>query len=139
MPRGLPSGTMRVIVAALLCVAVASGCSSDGAQYSRSDVTRAFRLQGFDLVPLTSRLATPNTRVVFIKTKAMLAPNSGGPFYVLLFKNEKRAISAFKTLTSQATPETLDLRQGNVVVTSDESVTSGVRKRIRAALARLAD
>jgi hypothetical protein len=129
---------MQVVVAALLVIAIASGCRGDGTEYSRSDVMRAFRSQGLDLVGLTSRLATPTSRMVFIKTKAMLAPNSGGPFFVLLFKNERRAIFAFKTLTSQATPVSLDLRRGNVVVTSDEGVPSQVRKRIRAALARLA-
>jgi hypothetical protein len=130
---------MRVAVAVLLVIAVASGCSGDDRHYSRGDVVHAFRSQGFDLGELTSRLATPTTRVVF-KTRAMLAPNSnsGGPFLVLLFKDERRAVFAFNTLTSQATPESFDLRQRNVVVTSDERVPSRVRKRIRAALARLA-
>lgn len=132
---------MRVIVTVLVVVAVVAGCRGGDAQYGRSDVTRAFRSEGIQLVTLTSRLAMPNTRVVFLKKKDgedMLAPNSGGPFFVLLFNSEKRAAFAFQTLTSQATRDTFDLRRRNIVVTSDEGVTPEVRKRIRRALSRLA-
>jgi hypothetical protein len=82
----------------------------------------------------------PNTRVVFQKDdEEMLAPNSGGPFVVLLFNSEKRAAFAFQTLTSQAAHDTFDVRQRNIVVTSDEGVTPEMRKLVRRALARLAD
>ena len=132
---------MRVFVTALVVVAVVVGCRGGGTQYSRSDVTRAFRSEGFQLVTLTSRLAMPNTRVVFLKKKDgedMLAPNSGGPFVVLIFNSEKRAAFAFQTLTSQATRDTFELRRRNIVVTSDEGVSPEIRKRIRRALSRLA-
>jgi hypothetical protein len=129
---------VRVIVTALVVVAVAAGCRGDGTQYSRGEVTRAFRSEG---IQLTSGLAMPNARVVFPKKndgEDLLVPNSGGSFLVLLFNSEKRAASAFQALTGQATRDTFDLRQRNIVVTSDEGVSPAVRKRIRRALARLA-
>jgi hypothetical protein len=132
---------MRLFGTALVVVAVVAGCRDGGTQYSRSDVTRAFRSEGIQLVTLTSRLAMPDTRVVFLKKKDgedMLAPNSGGPFFVLLFNSEKRAAFAFQTLTSQTTRDTFELRKRNIVVTSDEGVTPEIRKRIRRALSRLA-
>jgi hypothetical protein len=90
---------------------------------------RAFRSQGFELVAATSKLVTKN--------EAVLAPKTGESFIVLIFKNEKRARAAARVLARQATPETLDVRQGNVVVESDEGVTRRIRTQIHAALSRL--
>ena len=134
--------SLRVILTVLVVVGVVAACRGGDTPYSRSDVTRAFRSEGIRLVVLTSRLAMPSTRTVFLKKKdgeEMLAPNSGGSFFVLLFNSEKRAAFAFQTLTSQATRATFDRRQRNVVVSSDEGVAPEVRKRIRRALSRLAD
>jgi hypothetical protein len=137
---------MRATVAAVALVAVAAGCRGGDTQYSRGDVMRAFRSEGIQLLSLRSRLSTPSTRVVFLKKEEgeeMLAPdsggvpNSGGPFFVLLYNSEKRAAFAFQTLTSYATHDTFELRRRNVVVTSDEGLTSEIRKRVRRALAGL--
>lgn len=133
---------VRVIVTAFVLVAGTAGCRGGESHYTRDDVVRAFRAEGIQLVSLTSRLATPSTRTVFLKKKQgeeMLAPNAGGPFFVLLFNTQRRAAFAFQTLTRQATSDSFDLQRHNVVVTSDEGVTPGVRKRVRHALARLAD
>jgi hypothetical protein len=120
---------MRRVVPALLIVVIAAGCNGNGKVYTRSDVERAFRSQGFELVAPTSKLVTKN--------EAVLAPKTGESFIVLIFKNEKRARAAARVLARQATPETLDVRQGNVVVESDEGVTRRIRTQIHAALSRL--
>jgi hypothetical protein len=143
---------VRVIVTAFVVVAATAACRGSETHYSRDDVVRAFRAEGIQLVTLTSRLATPNTRTVFPKKKQgeemlapnsggpdFVAPNSGGPFFVLLFNTQRRATFAFKTLASQATSDSFDLQWHNVVVMSDEGVTPEVRRRVRHALARLAD
>lgn len=123
---------MRVVVAALLTVAVAVGCDDSGQDYSRSDVQRAFRSQGFELV-------VPNMPRGFGSTEeALLAPRTGEPFLVLVYGNERDARDAFRTATSHTTFESFDLQEGNVVVTSDEGVTQPVRKRVRDALGQLA-
>jgi hypothetical protein len=120
---------MRAVVGALLVASLVAGCDDDGQKYTRSDVERAFRSQGFEL-------AAPNPALVF-EREAVLAPTTDEPFGVVIYENEKRATDAVGTLRSQATAETLDLQKSNVVVFSDEGVTPSVRKRIRDALAQL--
>jgi hypothetical protein len=95
----------------------------------RSDVERAFRSQGFELV-------APNPALVF-ESEAALAPKTDEPFGVLVYEDEKRATEAVRTLRSQGTSETLDLQKSNVVVFSDEGVTPSVRSRIGDALTEL--
>ena len=131
---------MRLVVAALLVAALAAGCDDNGQKYSRSDVERAFRSQEFELV-------APNRHFVF-KKEAMLAlidrqaddpptARTGQPILVLIYEDEKGASDAYRTLRSQASFESFDARNENVVVHSDEGVTAPMRKRIRAALAEL--
>jgi hypothetical protein len=120
---------MRVVATAALIVGLTVGCS-DGNAYDRSDVTRAFRTQGFELDAPTPKLVSNG--------KAVLAPKTGEPFLVIVFKSEKPAADAARTLAAEATADSLDLRAKNVVVTSDEGLRVGERKRIRDALVRLA-
>lgn len=143
---------VRVTVTALALVAATAGCRGGETHYSRGDVVSAFRAEGIPLVILTSRLATPHTRTVFLEKEHgeemlvpnaggsdFVAPNSGGPFFVLLFNTQRRAAFALQTLTSQPTSDSFDLQRHNVVVTSDEGLTPEARRRVRQALARLAD
>ena len=131
---------MRVVVAAVVVAALVAGCDDNGTTYSRSEVERAFHSQRFDLV-------APNRDFVFRK-EAMLAlvdrqaddpPTAtiGESILVLIYEDEKGATDAHRTLRSQASSETFDVRKANVVVTSDEGVTAPTRKRIRAALDEL--
>lgn len=124
----------------MLVAALLAGCDDSGTTYSRSEVERAFHSQRFDLV-------APNRDFVFRK-EAMLAlvdrqaddpPTAtiGESILVLIYEDEKGATDAHRTLRSQASSETFDVRKANVVVTSDEGVTAPTRKRIRAALDEL--
>ena len=108
-------------------------------KYSRSDVERAFRAQEFELV-------APNRDFVF-KKEAMLVlvdrqaddpqtAKTGAPL-VLIYEDEKGATDAYRTLRSQATSGSFEVRKENVVVTSDEGVTAPMRNRIQGALAEL--
>jgi hypothetical protein len=132
---------MRLVVVALLVAALAAGCDDNGQKYSRSDVEHAFRSQEFELF-------APNRRPSVLDKEAILAlvdrqaddPQTGEmgePVLVLIYDDEKGATDADRTLRSQATSGSFDVRKGNVVVTSDEGVTAPMRKRIRAALAEL--
>jgi hypothetical protein len=116
---------MRLVVAALLVAALAAGCDDNRQKYSRSDVERAFRSQGLELLAPTGedRLLAPKT--------------TDEQFVVVIFPNEKDATNALPTLRSESSSVSFDVRQGNVVVTADESVTAPMRKRIRGALATL--
>jgi hypothetical protein len=131
---------MRLVVAALLVAALAAGCDDNGQKYSRSEVERAFRSQGFELV-------APNRDFVF-KKEAMLAlvdrqaddpetAKTDEPTLVLVYEDDKGATDADRTLRSLGTSGTFDVRKENVVVHSDEGLTAPMRKRIRAALAEL--
>jgi hypothetical protein len=116
---------MRVALAAVLVAALAAGCDDNAQKYSRSDVERAFRSQGLELLAPTGE-------------DNLLAPkNTDEQFGVVIYPTEKNASNALRTLRSQATSETFDVRKGNVVVTSDEGVTAPMRKRIWGALAEL--
>jgi len=131
---------VRLVLAAVLVAALVAGCDDNGQKYSRSDVERAFRSQGFELV-------APNLDFVF-KKEAMLAlvdrqaddpqtATTGEPILVLIYEDDKGASDADRTLRSQATAGSFEVRKENVVVTSDEGVTAPMQKRIRAALAEL--
>jgi hypothetical protein len=116
---------MRVVIAAVLLAALAAGCDDNGQKYSRSDVERAFRSQGLELLAPTGedRLLAPRT--------------TDEQFVVVIFPNEKDALDALPTLRSESSSVSFDVRQRNVVVTADESVTAPMRERIRGALAEL--
>ena len=132
---------MRVVLAALLVAALAAGCDDNGKTYSASDVEQAFHSQGFVLSAFYSPGSPVSPSPIALEGAnaidgAMYA-NRGARFLVVVYDHNKDADNAFKTLRSQATSETFDVRKGNVVVTSDEGVTAPMRKRIRAALAGL--
>jgi uncharacterized protein (DUF1330 family) len=116
---------MRAVVAAVLIAALAAGCDDNGQTYSRSDVERAFRSQGLELLAPTGE-------------DTLLAPKTTDEqFVVVIFPSERNATNALPTLRSESSSVSFDVRQGNVVVSGDESVTAPMRKRIRAALAEL--
>jgi hypothetical protein len=118
---------MRVLLAALVIAALPTGCDDNGDAYSRTDVERAFRSQGLELLAPTGE-------------DHLLAPkNTDQQFVVAIYPNEEDAMNALRTLRSQASSESFDVRNENVVVTSDEGVTAPMRKRIRDALALLDD
>jgi hypothetical protein len=122
---------VRLVVLALLVAALAAGCDHDRQTYSRSDVERAFRSQGLELL-------APNRESPQGVDGLVSAPRTAdGQFVVLIYPDEKEATNSLRILRSQARSETFDVRKKNVVVTSDEGVTAPMRKRIRAALAQL--
>jgi hypothetical protein len=131
---------MRLVLVALLVAALAAGCDDSGQKYSRSDVERAFRSQGFELgAPNRPSALDKETMLALVDRQAdeSQIAKMGQPTLVLVYEDEKGASNALRTLRSQATTETFDVRKANVVVTSDEGVTAPMRKRIRAALAEL--
>jgi hypothetical protein len=131
---------MRLVVAALLVAALAAGCDDKGQKYSRSEVERAFRSQGFELVaPNRPSVLDKEAMLALVDRQADDPPTAkmGEPILVLVYEDEKGATDADRTLRSQATSGSFDVRTGNVVVTSDERVTAPMQKRIRAALAKL--
>jgi hypothetical protein len=131
---------MRVVVAALLVAALAAGCDDNGQKYSRSDVERAFRSQGFELVaPNRPSVLDKEAMLALVDAQAVDPPTAkmGEPILVLIYDDATGATDADRTLRSQATSGSFEVRKENVVVTSDEGVTAPMRKRIRAALANL--
>ena len=132
---------MRVVLTALLVAALAAGCDDSGRKYTRSDVERAFRSQGFELfAPNRPSVLDKEAMLVLVDRRADDPPVAriGEPVFVLIYDDEKGATDADRALRSHATSETFDVRKGNVVVGSDERVTAPMRKRIREALAVLA-
>ena len=116
---------MRLLVGAVLVAALAAGCHDNGQKYSRSDVEQAFGSQGLELLAPTGE-------------DHLLAPrNTDEEFVVVIYPNNEQATNALRVLKSQASSETFDVQNANVVVTSDEGVTEPMEKRIRAALDEL--
>ena len=131
---------MRLVVAALLVAALAAGCDDNRQKYSRSDVEHVFRSQGFELfAPNRPSVLDKEAMLALVDSQAVDPPTAktGEPILVLIYEDEEGATDADRTLRSQATSGSFDVRKGNVVVTSDKGVTAPMRKRIRAALAEL--
>ena len=112
-----------------MIAALAAGCDDNGQKYSRTDVERAFRSQGLELL-------APN-RESSQGVDSLILNTTDEEFVVVIFRNEKDATNALPTLRRESSSVSFDVRQGNVVVTADESVTVPMRKRIRGALAEL--
>jgi hypothetical protein len=135
---------MRVAVAAVLFAALAAGCDDNGQKYGRSDVEPAFRSRGLELLgPNRFDEPVPNESNVYLLLAPtgedrLLAPKTTDEQVVIvIFPNEKDATNALPTLRNESSSVSFDVRQGNVVVTADESVTAPMRKRIRDALDEL--
>jgi hypothetical protein len=131
---------MRLVVAALLIAALAAGCDDNGQKYSRSDVEHAFRSQGFELfAPNRPSVLDKEAMLALVDSQGVDPPTAktGEPILVLIYEDEEGATDADRTLRSQATSGSFDVRKENVVITSDKGVTAPMRKRIRAALAEL--
>jgi len=126
---------MRVVLAALLMAALVAGCGNDSKRYSQSDVEQAFRSQGFDLTAALDLSGGFPASSSF--AGVLLVPRTRERFAVLVYDHESDADKALQTLRSQASSDTFDVRQGNVVVYSDEGVTAPTRIRINAALFQL--
>jgi hypothetical protein len=106
-----------------------AGCGGRATLYSRGDVDRAFRAQGFAL-----RAQAKFSR----EGQTLFRPTKGEPFLVLVFKNEGQAREAIANLYVMHSGGTIDLRRRNVVVTSDGGLARRTLRRIQAALAQLA-
>jgi hypothetical protein len=126
---------MRVVLGALLLAALVAGCGNTSKKYGRSDVEQAFRSQGFDLT------AAPNLPGGFQTPSSfggvVLVPRTHEPFAILVYEHESDANKASQVLRGQASSDTFDVQQGNVVVFSDEGVPAPMRIRINAALFQL--
>ena len=122
---------MRVVVAAVLIAALAAGCDDNDQKYSRSDVERAFQSQGFDLTAPLHLSDGPTELGAY--SGGVYRPRTREEFVILVYDHEADADDAFQTLRSQASSATFDVRNANVVVTSDEGIPSPTRKRVRAA------
>lgn len=126
---------MRVVVAAVLIAALAAGCDDNDQKYSRGDVERAFQSQGFDLTAPLDLSDGPTELGAY--SGGVYRPRTREEFVILVYDHEADADDAFQTLRSQASSATFDVRNANVVVTSDEGIPAPTRKRIRAALDEL--
>jgi hypothetical protein len=137
---------MRVAVAACLMAALVAGCHDNVKTYSRSDVVRAFRSQGFDLGrPDPGVLTVAPTPELMDATSSRPPPTlwipkrQVQPLVVLLFKDDSDAHDAIQALRRAGYRDEFDVQKGNVVVTNDEGprLIPSTEKRIRNALAQL--
>lgn len=144
---------VRVLVIALSALvlagaAVTAGLGRDTRSYSTDDVLRAFTQQDFVLVEPPRYVNDPKGGVI---VSPLVGRNVGtfyfpkaGDFYVFVAESDGYAKEFFKPLEQAGGgPRVFDLHQGNVVVSSDASLTErGLtrrqRQRIRAAMASLA-
>ena len=92
-----------------------------------------------NVVPNRPSVLDKEAMLALVDSQAVDPPTAktGEPILVLIYEDEEGATDADRTLRSQATSGSFDVRKGNVVVTSDKGVTAPMRKRIRAALAEL--
>jgi hypothetical protein len=129
--------------AAVLVAALVAGCDHNAKTYSRSDVKRAFRSQGFDL-------GQPNPPVLTVApTPELLKAMDSGPTFwipkrqrqplvVLLYKHKSDADDAVQALRRPGYRDEFDVQKGNLVVTNDGPLLiPSTQRRIRNALAQL--
>jgi hypothetical protein len=116
------------IVLLIAGVALAATHRPSGATYSREEVVRAFAVQGFTLTDAWMRPAD-------FGREALLVPKTGEPFWVYVGTRDDRAKSYFATVHGFALPpETFDVLEKNVIVSSDSGLNQAQRRRVRVAM-----
>jgi hypothetical protein len=140
--------------AAVLVASLVAGCdhkaktsSSNAKTYSRSEVRRAFRSQGFDLGPtiytgqpyeLTVAPTPEITKVLCCGAAFWIPKRERQDLVMLLFRHTGDADDAVQALRRPGYRDEFDAQKGNVVVTNDgPQILPSLRKRIRNALAQL--
>ena len=105
---------MRVVVAAVLVAALAAGCDDNGQKYSRSDVERAFRSQGFDLSDSIDLSDGPLDSSSY--AGVVYVPRTRERFVIVVYDHGSDADDSFQTLRSMGSSETFNAQKGNVVI-----------------------
>jgi hypothetical protein len=108
---------------------------SGTATYGREDVVTAFAAQGFRLTPFKPPAGSPQPSP--LTGGSLLLPPPRTPFFVFVGNNPEQARRYYDEFTRQPAVGTIDLRQGNVLVSSEGGLNSGQLARIRAALKSL--
>jgi hypothetical protein len=137
-------------VVALGLGVVLAAVSDKGASYTAEEVVEAFSRHGFALAE-PGRVAEDDARPDHQTIRAVFAPSADTrvdiflfppeqDFYVFVARNDAFASEFFEPLAEHGGgPGTFDLLRGNVVVSSDASLTQAglsrdQRRRIRAAV-----
>jgi hypothetical protein len=129
----------------VLALGVVLAASRGDASYTRDEVVQAFAQEGYALAELDGGGWTGYAPFADRAEGTFLFPGSQGqgPFYVFVARNDMLARQFFAPLAAAGGgPRVFDLLRGNVVVSSDASLsdtglTSDERRRISAAMERL--
>jgi len=135
-----------IVSAAIFIVSASVAATRGGASYTLDGVRAAFEQQQYMLV--SPPVDESNTFAPYAGSTFLFPePYRKAPFYVLVARNDllaRRFFAPLATAGFRDGPRVFDALQGNVVVSSDASLTdvgltADERRRIRAALVFLAN
>jgi hypothetical protein len=136
----IAASAVALVVAAVL----AATDSRNGPPFTRDEVVRAFARQGFDLAEpdFTSTGASGWTGYAPMGSRSegtllFMRPPKKAEFYVFVASSTALAKRYFEPLVRLGgTPDTFDLRRGNVIVSSDSSFTENGLSQVKRARIR---